>query len=253
MKRVLQIFLALVLFSSAVVAEAVSTGEYIEAEGVVYYEAGMSPNQMRRISIMDAYRYLAEQVDTLYVTANSTVKNMRELDETINTKVEAALRGAKVISVNRESDGTFRAIVRMSLYGAPQSLAGAVLQEDIRIEEIPKPRFTNIRSEIHYTSLVIDCRGLNLSTAIAPAIKSVGGIEIYAYKNVGYQNAVGKGMVEYSSDLNSLRAGSAPLVIKAVKISGACDVVVSDEDAEKILSANQSSNILVNCAVVLVR
>ena len=30
-------------------------------------------------------------------------------------------------------------------------------------------------------------------------------------------------------------------------------VIVSDEDSDKILTANQSSNILVNCAVVFVR
>lgn len=250
MKKLLMMLLAVIVFFECAWAEA---AEYIEAEGVVYFEAGMSPNQMRRMSVMDAYRYLAEQVDTLYVKADTTVKNMREMDDIINTKVEAALRGAKVISVNRESDGSFRAIVRMSLYGEPQSLSGAVLQEDISIEEIPKPRFINVRSEINYTGLIIDCRGLNLSAAIAPAIKSVGGIEVYAYKNIGYQNAVGKGLVEYSSDLNAPRAGTSPLVIKAVKISGNCDVVVSDEDAEKILSANQSSSILVNCAVVLVR
>ena len=230
MKKILMMLLAVMVFSMCTLAEA---AEYIEAEGIVYYEAGMSPNQMRRMSVMDAYRYLAEQVDTLYVKADTTVKNMREMDDIINTKV--------------------RAIVRMSLYGEPQSLSGAVLQDNIRIEEIPKPRFISVRSEINYTGLIIDCRGLNLSAAIAPAIKSIGGIEIYAYKNIGYQNAVGKGLVEYSSDLNATRAGTTPLVIKAVKISGSCDVVVSDEDAEKILSANQSSNILINCAVVLVR
>ena len=53
--------------------------------------------------------------------------------------------------------------------------------------------------------------------------------------------------------LNTARAGSTPLVVKAVKLSGACDVVVSDEDAEKILSANKATNMLASCAVVLVR
>ena len=130
---------------------------------------------------------------------------------------------------------------------------GEDFAEDISIEEFPKPRLTNIRSEINYTGLVIDCRGLNLSEAITPAIKSVDGVEVYAYKNVGYQNAVEKGMVEYSANLDSERAGTSPLVIKAVKISGACDVVVSDEDADKILRANDLTKILVNCAVVLVR
>lgn len=255
MKKFLQIILLTLILSvaSIVSAEGISAEGYIEAEGVVYYEEGRTPNQMRRMSIMDAYRYLAEEVNTLNVTSETTVKNMRDMDDTINTKVTAALKGAKVISVNRESDGSFHAIVRLPMYGGAQSLAGAVLQENIRVEKFPEPKFINIRSEINYTGLVIDCRGLNLSTAIAPAIKSISGMEIYAYKNVGYQNAVEKGMVEYSNEVNSARAGERPLVVKAVKIVGTCDVIVSDEDANKILSANKFSKILVNCAVVLVR
>lgn len=253
MKRIVQILfvvfiLQIVSFSSA----NMGNEGYIEVEGVVYPE-GQPLNQMRRIAVMDAYRYLAEQVDTLYVSAETTVKNLRDLDDVINSKVDAALRGAKVISVKREADGSFHAIVRMSLYGSNQSLAAAVLKEDVAIEEIPKPVFVNTRSEINYTGLIIDCHGLNLSTAITPAIKSVGGVEIYAYKNVGYQTTVERGMIEYSDSMDSTRAGISPLVVKAVKLSGACDVIVSDEDANKILHANQISNILTNCAVVLLR
>ena len=235
------------------VSANINSGGYIEAEGIVYPEPGRSPNQMRRISILDAYRYLAEQVDTLYVNSASTVKNMRDFDDVINTKVDAALRGAEVVSVNREPDGSFHAKVRLPLYGGSQSLAGAVLQENITIEDFPEPLYVNVRSEINYTGLVIDCRGLNLSTAITPSIKSVSGKEIYAYKNLGYQNTVSKGMVEYSSTTTSARAGDSPLLVKAVNISNACDVIVSDDDAEKILEANRFANILVNCAVVLVR
>lgn len=253
MKRIVQILfvvfiLQIVSFSSA----NMGNEGYIEVEGVVYPE-GQPLNQMRRIAVMDAYRYLAEQVDILYVSSETTVKNLRDLDDVINSKVDAALRGAKVISVKREADGSFHAIVRMSLYGSNQSLAAAVLKEDVVIEEIPKPVFVNTRSEINYTGLIIDCHGLNLSTAITPAIKSVGGVEIYAYKNVGYQTTVERGMIEYSDSMDSTRAGISPLVVKAVKLSGACDVIVSNEDADRILQANQISNILTNCAVVLLR
>ena len=255
MKRLIQILivvfvLQIVSFSSA----NISNAGYIEAEGIVYPESGQSLNDLRRIAIMDGYRYLAEQINTLHVTTESTVKNLRDLDDTINTKVEAALQKAQVVSVVRAADGSFHAIVRMPIYGSNQSLSAAVLKEDIGIEEFLKPQFTNIRTEIHYTGLVIDCRGLNISTAVTPAIKSVSGIEIYAYKNIGYQVAVEKGMVEYSSDIDSAaRAGITPLTVKAVKLSGACDVIISDEDADKILAVNQSENILINCAVVLVR
>ena len=252
MKKLLCIFFIVMLVISSRVSANFGNDDYLEAEGVVYPD-GQSPNAMRRIAIMDAYRYLAEQVDNLHVDSISIVKNLRDLDDQINTKVETAIRGAKVISVTRDKDGSFHAIVRMPLYGSSQSLASAVLKENIVVEDFPKPRFTTIRSEINYTGLIIDCRGKNLSKAVIPTIKSAGGVEVYAYKNVGYQNAVERGMVEYSNNLNSPRAGTSPLVVKAVSISNSCDIIVSDEDADKILSANQSSNILVHCAVVFVR
>ena len=253
MKRILHISMVMMIVLITSVAWAEGAGGYIEAEGVIYYEKGMTPNQMRRMSIMDAYRYLAEEVDALNVTSETTVKNLRKMNDTINIKVTAALRGAKVISVNRESDGSFHAIVRLPTHGGSESLAGAVLQENIRVEEFLEPKFVNIRSEINYTGLVIDCRGLKLKEAIAPAIKTVRGKEIYAYKNIGYEKAVEKGIVEYTNEIKNARAGERPLIVKAVKIAGKCDVIVSEEDAEKILSANKLSKILVNCAVVLVR
>ena len=254
MRKIFQIMLTAVLLitSSLVMAENFSE-DNIEVEGVIYYEQGMTPSQMRRMAVLDAYRLLAEQVDTLYVTSESTVKNLRDLDDQINTRVSAALRGVKIVSVNRESDGSFHAKVSLPMYGGSKSLAAAVLNEKIVVEDFPKPKTINIISQVNYTGLVIDCRGLNLSKAISPVIKSDDGREIYAYKNLGYQAAVDKGIVEYSSALDSPRAGSSPLVIKATKISGACDVVVSVQDADKILSANQSAKFLDNCAVVVVR
>ena len=250
--QILMVVFMIQIFSSA--SANVTDKGYIEAEGVVYPEEGKSLNQLRRIAIMDAYRYLAEQVDTLYVSSKSTVKNLCELDDEINSKVDAALRGAKIVSAAPQSDGSFHATVRMSLYGSNQSLAAAVLKDDIVTEDFLKPMLTNVRSEIQYTGLVIDCRGLNLAPALTPEIKSAGGLVIYAYKNVGYQTTIEKGMSDYSAAIeDSARAGSSPLIVKAVKVSDSCDVIVSDEDADKILAVNQSANILANCAVVLVR
>ncbi len=252
MKKFFLIMVAAFFLVNAAWVANVYGAAYIEAEGIVYYEEGMNLNQMRRIAIMDAYRYLAEQVDTLHITSESSVKNLRELDETINAKVTAALRGAKVTSVNREVDGSFHAIVRLPLYGSGQSLAAAVLKENTVVEDYPKPKFTNIRSEINYTGLIIDCRGLKLEQAITPLIKSNDGTEIYAYKNVGYQATVESGMVEYSSSMDSPRAGEMPLIVKALKISGSCDVIISSENADKILAANSSAKFLEHRLVVLV-
>ena len=253
MKKFFLVVLATVLLTGSAMA-AVCGGDYIEAEGVAYFDKKnpQSPNEMRRIAIMDAYRYLAEQVDALYVSAGSTVRNLRDLDDEINTKVTAVLRGAKIKEVIRERDGSFRAIVCMPAYGS-QSVASVVLKE-VEVEDFPKPKVVNLPSA-SYTGLIIDCKGKGLSQAIAPAIKSVDGMEVYAYKNLGYDTAVNRGMIDYSTSVTSgvERAGSSPLVVKAVKVSGDCDVVVSAADADKILNANQAAHFLNDCAVVFVR
>lgn len=255
MKKFFRIILAAtVLLLTATAHAAISDGgDYIEEEGIVYAE-GQSPNALRRIAIMDAYRYLSERVDDIHVSANATVRNLRDLDDVINTKVETVLRGARVMNVWRESDGSCHATVRLYLHGSSGSLASAVLGETIEIEDFPPPKYTNMVAGT-YTGLIIDCRGKNLSTAIAPVIKSADGTEIYAYKNVGYQTAVSNGMIGYSSSVDSgvERAGASPLVVKAVSVSGGCDVVVSADDADKILVANRATMFLNNCAVVLVR
>lgn len=180
------------------------------------------------------------------------------MNDEINTKVESAVRGAKVTSVYRDNDGAFHAIVRLPIYGGAQSLASAVLPEHSQVEDFPKPKFTNIDSgsmDKNYTGLIIDCRGLNISTAISPSIKSESGEEIYTYKKISYQTAINKGMVDYSNDINSneQRASSNPLIVKAISISGECDAVISQADSDKVLLANQTSKFLNNCMVVFVR
>ena len=256
MKKQISILIAMtiLIISSISFAIDINNEGYIEAEGVVYPEPGESLNDMRRTVVLEAYRYLAEEVDNLQISSATTVKKSRRVDDEINTKVESAVRGAKVTSVYRDNDGAFHAVVRLPIYGS-NSLAGAVLTEHSQVEDFPKPKFTNIEIGKNYTGLIVDCRGLNISTAISPSIKSESGEEIYAYKQIAYQTAVNKGMVEYSNSIDSgvERAGSNPLIIKAVKVSGECDAVISQADSDKILLANQTGKFLNNCMVVFVR
>ena len=260
MKKQIQclFMIAIFLISGLALASGASNDGYIESEGVVYPEPGESLNNMRRVSILEAYRYLAEEVDNLQISSATTVKKSRLVDDEINTKVSTIVRGAKVTSVYRDSDGAFHAIVRLPIYGSSNSIASAVLKEHSTVEDFPKPKFTNIESgsfDKNYTGLIVDCRGLNISVAISPSIKSESGEEIYAYKQVSYQTVVDKGMVDYSDSIDSgiQRAGSNPLIVKAVKTSGDCDAVISQSDSDKVLSANQTSKFLNNCMVVFVR
>ena len=96
---------------------------------------------------------------------------------------------------------------------------------------------------------------MEISTAIMPKIKSASDQEIYAPKYLNRQVIAGRGMVGYADDMDSdvRRAGANPLIVEAMFISGECDVVVSDEDADKILAANKATNFLSNCMVIFIR
>ena len=63
-------------------------------------------------------------------------------------------------------------------------------------------------------------------------------------------------MASYSRDgvTDLTRAGSNPLVVKAVSLTGNdCNPVISVEDANRVLLENQASGFLTNCAVVFIK
>lgn len=250
------------VLAAAKIANAEMTNEgFVEVESITNPEPGESLNAVRRIAVLEAYRMLAEEVGELRISSASTlneyIHEQRALEQTLSAKVDTVVRGAKVKSVYRDEGGAFHAIVRLAVFGGQSSLANAVLPESA-VEDFPKPKMTNFESAVDeqtYTGLIIDCSDFDLSTAVTPVIKSAGGEEIYAYKNLARQTVVERGMVGYSesSGAGVQRAGSNPLNVKALFISGECDVVVSDADADKILAANQASKFLNNCLVVFVR
>lgn len=259
---------AAVLFIGAP-TQAVEVGNdcVIEVDGTAYPSAGEPPNVTQRTAQLYAYRLLAEHVGELRITSSTTIQEALEtkkgktesnrlFHDDLSARVETVVKGALIKKTYRDPDGSFHAIARLSMFGGPKSIANAVLPDQTVVEDFPAPIFTNLDSGdvSGYTGLIIDCRDMGLDVAIAPSIKAANGTEIYAYRNVTRQMASNRGMVAYAdSPENANRAGANPLTVKALFIEGECDAVVSDEDANKILVANQSGHFLNNCMVVFVR
>ena len=88
-----------------------------------------------------------------------------------------------------------------------------------------------------------------------------GGRVIYGVENLQYDAVINEGMAGYSQSVSegTERAGNNPLIVKAAKVRGGgnsankVNVVVSVADADKILLANEATQILEHCAVVFVR
>lgn len=109
-----------------------------------------------------------------------------------------------------------------------------------------------------YSGLVVDARGLGVRPAMSPRIVDEQGREVYGSSLVSREYAIQQGMAGYAKDLNRARendrvAGN-PLLIKAKDVTGQAgsDIVVSDDDAERIRHAAAGSEFLKQCRVMIV-
>ena len=105
-----------------------------------------------------------------------------------------------------------------------------------------------------YTGVIVDCRGFNARRAMSPVIKNVSGEIIYGDRNIDPDKAVEIGMVGYATNMTDAdisRAGSRPLVVRAIDVIHFGDnPVISIEDGLNILTANGAGKFLEQGSVV---
>lgn len=236
----------------------------------------------RRAAISDAQRNLAEQISGVQVDSETTVHNLQTTDDSIRTHVSALLKGAKVVSESYE-DGAYHVVMALPLYGATHSLASAVLPKTTRRESFPttilpepeKPQYRPTQPETPtpvlppagrtttitnrqkgtYTGIIVDCTGLGLRSAMSPVIKTTAGEPIYGYKNLDSKKVIHSGMAGYANSFsgNISRAGSNPLIVRAVGVDHYFNPVVNVADAKIILEENGYTHFLDDCAVVFIK
>ena len=217
---------------------------------------GQAKMLARRAAIMDGYRRLAEIAEGVHITANKTV---------VKTEIKATIVGAEIVSEEFDDKGNCTITLQVPIYGVTDSFASAVLKS-VEKENFPLPS-EGVETLGIYTGVIIDCSGLELNPVLTPSIQRTDNEYIYSYNNLDSNEVIAKGMIGYkikeevkSSDKYLLlgatsskedRVGNNPLVIKAVALNnnGSCPVI-SDDDANKILSENQISHFLDKGSVV---
>ena len=217
----------------------------------------------RQAARMDAQRKLAEYVDGVYVTGNSSMADLALEDDRVSTMLKGVvLRNAIEVGepVFNKEYGTCEVKMEIRMFGGTNSLSAAAFLpfKDEPKVAFPAPTTKVAKSSATYTGLVIDCRGLNLNPVMSPVIKNANGQAIYGHKNLDYDKIIVNGMASYAGDaydqISRDRAGNNPIVVKAARLDDInANPVVSVADADKILSANQSDKFLENCAVVFVK
>lgn len=119
-------------------------------------------------------------------------------------------------------------------------------------------QMSNAASSGDYTGLIIDGMPPSVAPAMSPSVASESGEELYGVLNIDAEIAIEKGVVKYSSSLDSAkketdRVGNNPMIVQAVDASGSfkANPVLSKDDAQKIKSSNLPK-LFPNCSVIIV-
>ena len=111
--------------------------------------------------------------------------------------------------------------------------------------------------EAPYTSVIVDSLGLGVTRSMSPKILRADASEVWGTVKVSYDFIADHGIVAYARTMgeaySNARAGANPLVIRALQRGESaygCDVVLSSDDADYLLSENKRSGFLKDFRVI---
>ncbi|MBR3622304.1 MAG: hypothetical protein IKN43_03020 [Selenomonadaceae bacterium] len=246
----------------------------ITAKGVGLSKNGVAA-MARTADLIEAQRILLGLIKGVQIDSETLMENLMVQSDTVKRQIGGVLQGAEVIDEGANSDGSYYVVMSVPLFGEKGSVASAALpivMKSVKREPplVVKPKEAKITpvevkkvQTAEYTGVVVDAGGMGLEPTFSPVIFDSNGRAVYGIKNIDPDFAIREGMVGYANDVASAssnkRVGAKPLVVKAVSLkTGAGGVnkvnaVVSPEDADRILLANEKSKMLDKCAVMMVR
>ena len=277
MRKLFSVLLAMcvLLLSGTAMAATDITGGVIRVEGVS--GVGQSFALKRIAAKVDAQRLLAEQIHGVQIDSNTTVENAIVTSDVVKASVSGVVKGAREVSCTTDEYGYVHVVMELPLYGGANSLAAAVIpnvpqqgflppSDIIPVDTKPAaPAVTTNPNQAtvgnlygatgQYTGLIVDCSGLGLQTAMAPALYTDGKKVVYGLENFSHEQVINRGYVGYSNSASSgvQRVGSNPMVVKAQSVEHFFNPVISKDDAAKILAENQMNGFLSTGNVVFVK
>jgi len=187
----------------------------------------------RRAAVVDAYRNLLEMTQEIQVDSETTMKDLMIENDTVKTQVSGIIQGAKIKSEKQMSDGSYRVVLTLNLFGE-NSLAAIALPKVMPSQVTPFP--TPIQPVTPYVSIqptvqtieqpavqpqgpvvnpvtqqltpvvapytpsgvIVDARGLGLEATYSPAIYDTTGRAIYGTNFIDPDFAIKYGMTDYA-------------------------------------------------------
>lgn len=213
-----------------------------------------------RAAKVDAFRQLLEVINGVHVSSETVVKDFVTESDVIKTKVEGIVKGAEQVGEPRYmSDGSVEVDLQLNIYGE-KSVASVIMPEEtkkIKEDDEPDTKLKPVTVSESYTSLIVDCKGLGVQPAMSPSIKDSDGGEVYVGNiPIDPDHVINEGIVLYTSTIPEARkidrTGENPLIIKGKKVIGnfKADVVISNDDAKKVLGADGKTNFLKEFKVI---
>ena len=233
-------------------------GSEINAEG----KAVAMPGAARTF----ATRNLIAILKQMKISGDLTVGEYASTHDTILAGIEKVAQDARVRRQLYTSALDVDVWVTTTFYGGFLQL---VLPDHIRqipkINELKQDSAESVKNTPSavigaraYTGLIVDARRVNVEPVLYPTIVSEQGREIYSSVFISREFAVQNGVCAYVYDmdqaLSSDRAGSNPLVVKALRKTGdkTGAIVMSIADAKTLDRATERHTFLKKCRVIVV-
>lgn len=220
------------------------------------------------------YIVQSDEVDTrlsVVLDQARTVSETFERDGTAVAVVEIPMYGPtsvasvvlpRVLSAAPAAAASYSAVAPSSarVFAGPSSPAYRI--EPMRPAPPPlallggEPPLTPLSDSGPFTAVLVDCRGLGIQAVMSPKLLDTTGREVYGTVRVTPEYAIETGIVGYprsmAEAIRGARAGSHPLIVRALRAADKhrFHPVISIEDADRILAANNRDRFLERTAVI---
>ncbi|MBI5547966.1 MAG: hypothetical protein HY901_29135 [Deltaproteobacteria bacterium] len=201
---------------------------------------------------MDALRNILAVLKGIQINAEKTVGDAMAGSNEISAKLEGEAKAFKRVNTRYFSDGGVEIDVEMSiaeLFAEVAPIVDAPKAAEV-LQKVPAT------GEPKNTGLVIDASGLRPKPALAPRLLDEGGKEVYSSAVVEPTALKSNGIAGYLKSLDearkSSRVGAKPLVIKALRVAGASDLVIANVDAERLRDPKGNVSFLGEGRVIIV-
>jgi len=247
----------------------------IQATGIGFIpvnviNAGQARRSAMRIAKQDALRQLIEIVNGVNVTSETTVSGAM-FDDVIKTQVQGAIRGARKVGEPKYlSDTSVEVVYEVSMNNISRSLLPMAERAPVLSYESVTATGTAAAAAGQgggaaaapasdgVTGIIIDGSGLGLRPAMSPRILNQSGTVLYGPGQYDRDYAAANGVVGYAKTLGQAKADTRvqgnPLVLRGASASGTAktDVIISNADAGKLVSAGRSAGLLQDCRIMFV-